>query len=130
MSSKNFPQNSKFHEIFPGFYQNCLEIFFILSNPESSNLGSLYKGCPKTTAGKLHKAACTLNECWAEQKRMCLGECMPPCVRRSYACIPTDVHVRQMYTDNVHLFVICQEFPLTFARLPPTWQTLANSEQT
>ncbi len=63
-------------------------------------------------------------------KAKCLGACTLPCVRHSYACIPTDVHIWQMYADSVPLFVIRQEFLLTFAHLPPTWQTLTNSEQT
>ncbi len=76
--------------------------------------------CKKYIFGK---AAYTFNECWVEQKRKCLGKYTPLCVRHSCACIPTDVHMRQMGANSVHLFIIRQEFPLTFAHLPPTWQT-------
>ncbi len=61
---------------------------------------------------------------------MCLGECVP-CICHSCTCIPTDIHMWQRYANSVHIcFVICQEFPLTFAHLPPTQRTLANGEQT
>ncbi len=33
---------------------------------------------------QVHKAVYTFNECWAEQKRTCLGECTPPCVCHSW----------------------------------------------
>ncbi len=44
-------------------------------------------------ASILVKLRYKFNECWAEQKQKCLGECMVLCVRHRYACIPTDVHM-------------------------------------
>ncbi len=70
--------------------------------------------------GCICKAA-SFYECWAEQNRTCLGECMLSCIRHSCACIPTDVHMWQMYADSVHLFIVRQEFPWMFSHLPPTW---------
>ncbi len=52
------------------------------------------------------------------------------CIRYSCACIHNDVFMWQMYAYSVHLFVIRQKFPLTFAHLTPSWRTLANGKQT